>query len=43
MQRQIHVSVQATVWHENSTVIKFYDLAILCRERKLTDFNFTEP
>ena len=22
---------------------KFYGLTILCRERKLTDFNFTEP
>ena len=32
-----------TVWHDNFTVIKFYGFAILCRERKLTDFNFTEP
>ena len=31
-----------TVWHENLTVIKFYGLPKLLKEKKLTDFNFTE-
>ena len=35
--------VSDTVWHENFMVIKFYGLAILCKKRKFTDFNFTEP
>ena len=30
------------IWHENFTVIKFYDLPLNHLDEKFTDFNYTE-
>ena len=33
---------QATVWHKNLMVIKFYGLSKLCKLKNFTDYNFME-